>query len=572
MKNVLQLKTLDSKIYFIFTILFFIMILSMQIVFYYYFSTSIKSSAGESNRILLNRLVTQLDSYVESMEQIIENIKNENKVIEYLQLSEIENDEISRNNIEQELKIFHKAREEIYSIALFGYNKKIIINSGIDTLNEFATPEKAQWYIGASKKDGKLYISSSYVQNIIKGQYSWVISISKEINNMGIILIDLKFNKIRELCNSLTSGKKGYIFILDQFGNYIYHPSQQLIYSGIKKEPIQTILSNNKYSEEGKNYNSLTSEKTGWQICSVSFDEEIMDSWKHIQYYYVLIGLVAFIIIGFAASLITKSITRPVRKLCNAMKRVEKGEFKEIEENESTIEIRELTYEYNIMIGKINELMQTIVLEHESKIKSDFKALQAQINPHFLYNTLDSIIWMGEMGHSDEVVRMTSALSKLFRISISKGKEIISIEEEIAHVTSYLTIQEMRYRNKFNYIINIENGILQCQTIKIILQPLVENAIYHGIKNVDHKGLIEITGYREKDYIIMKVTDNGKGFNEEELSSILDKNNSSTEQGTGIKNVHERIRLYFGNSYGLSCTSIKNTETVISVMIPLITD
>ena len=333
-----------------------------------------------------------------------------------------------------------------------------------------------------------------------------------------------------------------------------------------------TIMSNNIYSEDGKNYYSLTSAKTGWRICSVSFDEEIMESWNKIQYYYVLIGLVAFIIIGFAASIITKSITKPVRKLCNAMKKVERGEFKKIEEINATTEIRELTYEYNIMIGKINELMQTIVLEHESKIKSDFKALQAQISPHFLYNTLDSIIWMGEMGHSDEVVRMTSALSKLFRISVSKGREIISIEEEIDHVTSYLTIQEMRYKNKFNYNINVGNEILQCQTLKIILQPLVENAIYHGIKNVDYKGHIEITGYREKDYIILKVADNGKGFSKEELSSIWDNNNSNIEQGTGIKNVHERIQLYFGDLYGLSCTSTEKKETIISVKIPLITE
>jgi len=572
MKNTLRLKTLDSRIYLTFTILIFIMILIMQVVSYYSASASIRVNAIETNRMLLNRLATQLNFYLDDMEQIIDNVIIEEEVEQLLILSENEENSVLSRDIEEKLSTFHKARRDIFSIAIFGYNEHIVLDNSLAELNEFARYKEAPWYQGAAELNGKPYVSSSYVQNIIKGKFSWVVSMSKEIRDLGIVLIDLKFIRIQELCNSLTPGKKGYIFIVDQLGNYIYHPSQQLVYSGIKREPVQSILRNETVFEEGKNYLSVTSEKSGWRICSVSFEDEIMDSWKNVQYYYVFIGLISFIIVGFATTFISQSITKPVRTLCNAMKTVESGEFHAIGEIQATSEIQELAYEYNIMIGKINELMQTIVSEQESKRKSDLKALQAQINPHFLYNTLDSIIWMGEMNRSDDVVRMTSALSKLFRISISKGKEIISIKDEIHHVTSYLTIQEMRYKDKFNYTIDIDEEIMHCKTLKITLQPLVENSIYHGVKSVDYEGLIEITGRRVDDNIILKVSDNGKGMNKEELDAILNTNTSKTRQGTGVMNVHERVRLYFGDSYGLEFNSIEGIGTEITVKIPYMED
>ena len=178
----------------------------------------------------------------------------------------------------------------------------------------------------------------------------------------------------------------------------------------------------------------------------------------------------------------------------------------------ATDEIRELAREYDTMVGHVRNLMDANIREQELKRKSDLKALQAQINPHFLYNTLDSIIWMGEMGQNREVVLMTSALSKLFRISISKGREFISISDEIAHVKSYLTIQEMRYKDKFEYSIEIDPDLYNCTILKITLQPLVENAIYHGIKEVDHRGTIRITGEELDGNIKLEVIDNGKGM------------------------------------------------------------
>ncbi|MCK5735518.1 MAG: sensor histidine kinase, partial [Spirochaetaceae bacterium] len=254
---------------------------------------------------------------------------------------------------------------------------------------------------------------------------------------------------------------------------------------------------------------------------------------------------------------------------------VETGEFKTAGNLDATDEIRELAREYDIMVGRISELMDENVREQELKRKSDLKALQAQINPHFLYNTLDSIIWMGEMNKSDEVVKMTSALSRLFRVSISKGRELITLRDELEHVRSYLTIQEMRYKNKFRYLIDIPEELMDCTVLKITLQPLVENAIYHGIRDIEYEGLIEIGGYREKEDIILTVKDNGEGMDRETLSALIDgisdmndNENLNRQQGTGVRNVHERIRLYFGFEYGLNYESSKGRGTLISIRIP----
>jgi two-component system sensor histidine kinase YesM len=286
-----------------------------------------------------------------------------------------------------------------------------------------------------------------------------------------------------------------------------------------------------------------------------------------------LVGLVLFLAVGLVTNFLARGITRPLRQLQEVMKSVETGEFRKAGALDATDEIRELAREYDLMVGRIGELMAQNVREQELKRMSDLKALQAQINPHFLYNTLDSIIWMGEMNRSGEVVKMTSALSRLFRISISRGQELIPLRDELEHVQSYLTIQEMRYKNKFRYLIDVPENLMDSTVLKITLQPLVENAIYHGIRGVDYEGLIEIRGRREDDDIILTVGDNGEGMDVGKIEAVLAgqggmEDSPDGHQGTGVRNVHERIRLYFGERYGLSFRNGEGRGTVITIRIP----
>ena len=215
--------------------------------------------------------------------------------------------------------------------------------------------------------------------------------------------------------------------------------------------------------------------------------------------------------------------------------------------------------------------MQDIVTEHEEKRKSEFDSLQAQINPHFLYNTLDVIVWQIENEKQSEAVHTVTALARFFRLSLGKGKNIVTVKAEIDHVKNYLMIQHMRFKNKFDYEFEVDEDVLELSSLKLMLQPLVENAIYHGMEFMDGDGLIKISTWREADELYLSVTDNGLGMTEDKVSLVLEgKSNSGNGRGSGIgvKNVNERIKLYFGEDYGLKIDSEPDVGTTIIIYLP----
>jgi len=561
----------------------------MQLVSFRFTLNTARNSIIDNNKVLLSQLVTQIDSYIGNMEKLADAIV-ENREIQYFLENVGEPNLDLRQSIENRLADYILARGDLSGILIAGTDGKLLTGAPDGKINPWTVIEDQSWYTKALEANGRTVVSTSYVQNIIAGQYSWVVSLSRSIISaedgrfLGVLLVDLKFNRINELCRSLVVGRRSYDFIIDQDGNYVFHPMQQLVYSEIRTEPVGEILKmlenhNEDPFFDGEHYfTAAASALTGWHIVNVTYRGDITTNWQWVQLSYAAIGLVLFIVVGIFTNKISSGITKPVRKLQDIMKSVDSGEFHLVGRIEGTDEIRELAREYDIMVTRIRELMKENILEQELKRKSDLKALQAQINPHFLYNTLDSIIWMGEMKQHKEVVQMTSALSKLFRISISKGRELISVTEEIAHVQSYLTIQEMRYKDKFRYLIDIDPDIHDCIILKITLQPLVENAIYHGIKEVDHQGFIKISGRRDGDDIVFEVTDNGRGMNEQQLRQLVagvtaaeDNRNKLTRQGMGVRNVHERISIYFGAQYGLSFKSTAEKGTTITVRLPAMT-
>ena len=584
MKKTLRFGTLESKIYIIFTLMIFSTIFLMQMVSSRFTINTVKTAVLENSRVLLHQLSGEIDSYILGMENISTTIEKDKHIQNYLRYPK-KRTARELGIIQEKLQTYINAREDISSIIIIAKDDTVISGNPADKFNSSAEIRKKEWYAKAYEENGRTVISSSHVQDVIEGKYPWVVSLSKAILSvkdeevLGVILVDLKFNRINELCRSLVVGRKGYNFILDNAANYVFHPTQQLVYSSIRTEPITSIMKlldgNEDFYEQNHRYYMVeTSALTGWHVISVTHDSDIIPDWRSVQISYTIIGLVLFLIVGFATNRMSAGITKPVRRLRDIMKSVETGEFRRVGSIKGTTEIMELAKEYDTMVGHIRMLMEENVREQEQKRKSDLKALQAQINPHFLYNTLDSIIWMGEMKQHKEVVEMTSALSKLFRISISKGKDFITVAEEIAHVEAYMTIQKMRYKDKFKYRIDIDPELYECKILKIILQPLVENAIYHGIKEVEHTGLIEITGRRETDLVVLAVSDNGRGMSRDELDYLVKRIESTEEdsglsrQGLGVKNVHERVRLYFGENYGLSISSSLGIGTVIEVRFP----
>jgi two-component system sensor histidine kinase YesM len=284
-----------------------------------------------------------------------------------------------------------------------------------------------------------------------------------------------------------------------------------------------------------------------------------------------------FSAVGFsvvAAWSLSKSIYTPIKKLHDVTTTITKNDLQALMTSDNVDEITELGMSFNIMIGKIKELLDAKIKEQENLKKAELRALQAQINPHFLYNTLDTIIWMAESKKTDRVVEMVTALSNFFRISLSKGMDWITIGEEVERINSYLTIQKMRYHDILDFNIEVDESISENTILKLMLQPLVENALYHGIKNKRQGGTITIRIRRKGvDEVLIEVEDNGIGFTPEKLVQLRaeledDAGDMKLESGFGIGNVNKRIRLYYGKPYGLSVQSEYSTGTLVTLVIP----
>lgn len=277
--------------------------------------------------------------------------------------------------------------------------------------------------------------------------------------------------------------------------------------------------------------------------------------------------LIIVIVLWYSIALSTK-ITRPIKHLCQKVEHLGEGDFTIVPVETNNVEINSLDEGFNKMIGQINGLLQRVKDNQNALRKAEFELLQAQINPHFLYNTLDSIIWLAEAHQDKEVIQMTSSLSTFFRTSLSNGKDIITIENEMKQIESYLKIQKIRYSDILKYTIHIPNELYEYFIPKLTLQPLVENALYHGVKNKRGVGHIQVLGIEEEDDILLKIMDDGAGMTKEQVEKLQSENSYDIHTGLGIENVQHRLHLYCGPNYGLEFYSEIGIGTTVTVRIP----
>lgn len=392
----------------------------------------------------------------------------------------------------------------------------------------------------------------------------------------GVILIDIKLDAIKNIIENSRPGTAGFIYIMDMNKEIVYTPVNNIVYR-IKNEWIENI--NNDIiikNINGENYQltKIDSKYTGWETIGVFPESESLRVIKYIRYYSFVVAILALIIAEILVIIFTRSIVNPIQKLKRLMRKAQEGDLTVSFNAKYNDEIGELGGSFNTMVKEINNLIKLVQIEEKNKRLAEMNVLQAQIKPHFMYNTLDTIRWMAEEHNEEDIVEIIEAFTNLLRISLSKGKEIISVKEELSHVQSYLIIQKIRYEDKLDYEIQFDKEILDYKLIKLILQPLVENAIYHGIKEKRGNGKILITGKIEDNLLCFTVADNGRGMDEETLNKInnmLNNNDGNKNQiGYGIFNVNERIKLIHGNEYGLVYRSILGEGTIVELRHPII--
>jgi two-component system sensor histidine kinase YesM len=403
---------------------------------------------------------------------------------------------------------------------------------------------------------------------------------------IGFIVIDLDDSVVERFVNNVSIGKTGSFFVTDASGAPIFQSGKidpgllrslagSLTAERIGKDRDSFVLA----AEGGSRFVVYsTSRFTGWKIVgSAPLREIVEDADKIRQLIFATVGLsIAFTITLYY--FITARLTRPIQLLKNKMRQAAAGYLDAKVKPAGKDEIADLGSSFNIMLEKIKGLLEQSIKEQELIQKAELRTLQAQINPHFLYNTLDSIVWLAEAGKNEQVIRIVQAFSRFFRLSLNKGRDWISIRSELEHVRSYLIIQQMRYRDILDYEIDVDPELSPFAILGMTLQPLVENALYHGIKNKRGKGLIRITGRLENGHdIVLTVEDNGIGIRPDRLADIqahLERTRDASDEhgetvgGFGLHNVHQRLRLYFGERYGVEIDSREGAGTRVSIRIP----
>ena len=498
--------------------------------------------------------------------------------------------DFDKDDISEELSLLYEAnKDNLVSIACFTRDGELLGAAPVGSLKKNVNITTQSWFEDASDKMENLHFSDLHVQNIFEnksGRYYWVVSLSRgvELTNDGkmsggILLVDMNFSGIQQLFTEVNNDGKGYVYLIGRDGEIIYHPRQNLIFSNIIQENNQTAST---YDEGVHNEEFLGEQRvvvvktvgyTGWKIVSVVSKESLFSDLNQTRMMALLNLVLAIFLMIFVNQYVAVRITDPLKKLEKSIQGIEMKQQPVIYIG-GPPEIQHLGLTIRFMVEELQELTDKMVKEQEEKRKNELDALQSQINPHFLYNTLDSIMWMIESERYEDAVSMVQALGRLLRISLSRGKNVISVGDELQHARSYLAIQKYRYKNKFTSYFEVEPDIEQYKTIKLVIQPLIENAIYYGMEYMDGEGEIHIRAYTRDQDLYLEVEDNGPGMPEEQVEHLLTGGEKARQKGSGIglKNVNQRIQLYFGTQYGLEIESEPDEGTVVRIHIPKTTE
>lgn len=543
-------------------------------------SGQVSETVMEENQILIDQVNRSVENY----------LKTVMKLSDSLYYSIIKNADLSDPSVGERFNLLYENNmDQTDSIALFSADGELLESVPALRVRNNLDVTREAWFSYTLDRTENQHFFLPQVQQIFESssdQYRWVIPMTRvvEITKgtdtvQGILLIHLNYTGLKLLLDGVTLGNEGYIYLIDGNGEIIYHPRAQLIDSGLEHENNRAVSEyrDGIYQETFQGEERVITVKsvgyTGWKLIGVAPRQTVSLNSLKTQLLVVFVATFILFLMSLVNSYISSRITTPIRKLELSVNEIEKGNLNAKVDAEGSYEIRHLGQSVQNMAKQIQVLMADIVSEHEKKRKQEFDTLQSQINPHFLYNTLDIIVWMIENEKPDQAVKAVTALARFFRISLSRGKSIITVKDELEHVRNYLMIQHMRFKNRFSYTIEAEDEVLELASLKLMLQPLVENAIYHGMEFMDGDGEIFISAWKEGEDLYLKVSDNGLGMTEEQVARLfsdMPHTGSSRGSGIGVKNVNERIRLYFGSEYGLSIESEPDEGTVVTIHLPAV--
>lgn len=572
---------IQSTLMLVFSFISVLTMLLMGVLMYMRFSMLSRQETIESSRKLMEQTGESMEDYLVNMRQISDavyyNVVKENDFYD------------KREEIQKGMNLLYEAnRDKLRTIALYNRDGSLVAAEPVASQKEDPDVTKQEWYQKAMEKMENIHFSIPHIQNLFDDnsfRYYWVISSSRAVeltenrtSQTGVLLVDMDFSSISRMMKQINEVSNGqYYYLCDNNGQIIYHPRQIQISDGICKENslVAASYKDGVYDEEFEGVQRKvivnTVSYTGWKLVGVIPYSLFSHEMINIRYFIGMVILLMAMMLIIINRVVTQRISRPILKLNHSVMEYEAGKKPEIYIGGSS-EIRHLGYSIQSSYEKSEELMQEIVWEQNERRKSELDALQSQINPHFLYNALDSITWMIEGERNDEAAFMISQLAKLFRISLSQGHTIISVRDELQHAKSYMNIQRIRYKDAFSVTFDVDPELEEYCAVKLTLQPILENSINYGVDPMDDCGEIFIRVKKEEDILVLSVEDNGIGMSEEEVSLLLTDSNRKRKHGSGVGlvNINNRLQILFGKEYGLFIESEPDEGTRVSIRIPAI--
>ncbi|MHA6260785.1 cache domain-containing sensor histidine kinase [Sporosarcina sp. CAU 1771] len=549
-----------------------IILFLMGFILYTSISSVVLKESVSTTEAAVEKSGMYIDLYIDRLKAVSSILAENPQLLAYL--SNSERDPADKNDLSQTIDTIVASDSFIKSVVIVSKDGQLISNEENLTMSMSGDMMKEQWYTSAVHSGSMPVLTSARMQNFSMDKDSWVISISREIkdasgDNIGVLLIDIEYQVIEDYLTNLDLGKNGFFFIMNEQSQVVYHMDPSYFMDETKQSELINILANKEVydREEGTHTQTTLLKNADWVLAGVSSQDSLLAVKNQLLEIFLLVGIVLQLIAALSVSIFAGRITAPFQKLEQAMQEIEDGLTHVPIDEKGCYEAQSLANHFNQMVQKIELLMQEIRENEKHLRSSEIKVLHSQINPHFLYNTLDTIVWMAEFNDSQKVIDITKSLAHFFRLSLSGGKELTTIENELDHVRQYLFIQKERYGDQLSYVIECEDHLHQIEVPKIILQPIVENALYHGIRGLSREGLIEINAKAIGADIVLTVKDNGEGFEDKDVDDVRQSTGMKLG-GVGIKNVDERIKIYYGESYGITIDSINGKGTIVSIRIP----
>ena len=546
-----------------------IVILLALVGFAYYqiSATAIKNLTEKKTSETIQQSAQFVSSYVEKLEQVSSSLAQNSILLTYAKSPS----DRQVANLKSLMETLLNTNSDLISATLVTKTGEIVSTDQSMTMQTSSDMMQEAWYMAAIAQKGMPVLTPA--RKNTTNQDKWVISVTQEIvdeqgQNLGVLRLDIDYGTMADYLNQLNLGKNGFTFIINQEHEFVYHPRKTVYSSKADMESMKPYIAVEQGYVTGKIFVSQASiNHSEWTIIGVASLDELESIRQSIIRSMSAIAILAFLLSAGGLALLLRYWMQPLRDLQNIILRIGQGETHLRVQEKGSVELVDLAHHFNLMLDQIDRLVYS-VQENEQAIRQyELQALASQINPHFLYNTLDTIVWMAEFNESKRVVEVTKSLATYFRLALNHGNEQIQLKSEIEHVRQYLFIQQQRYGDKLNYRIEELASYDDYLLPKLILQPLVENAIYHGIKEVNRPGEIRLRVYEDDNQLVISVYDNGQGFDSIMKEEARDK--LVRQGGIGLSNVDKRLKLQFGEAYHMEWESQPDQFTEIRLYLPL---